>query len=155
MAPDVLLTLELINTSFVLPVEFKVTVPEPPAVTVLPTVKVPVVAVKLTVPFAAVLMAPLVVSAPVLLTVTFPAALCVIPVRVNAAVFVNAILPLLVFVALKLETVLAAFKVVPPTELVVKRAPLNSPAALSDTVPAVPVNEILPVVVILPAFKVK
>ena len=48
------------------PVAVRPTVPEPPAVTAAPMVSVPVVAVRLMLPLAAVVIAPLVVSAPVL-----------------------------------------------------------------------------------------
>lgn len=76
------------------------------------------------------------------------------PVMPSAPVLVRETSPLVALVALKLETVLAAFKVVPPTELVVKRAPLKSPAPVSETVPAVPVKERLLELVILPVLKV-
>ena len=97
--------------------------------------------------------------APVLLIVTSPVPLCVMPVMVSgAAVFVNCTTPTPVFVALKLAAVLALFKIVPKAELVVTKA---APTILfvvlevtSETVPAVPVKLTEPVVLRLPLFKV-
>jgi len=59
------------NISLVPPVADNVTVPDPPAVTAAPNVCVPL-DVKLIAPFAAVVIAPFVVNAPVLFTVTLP-----------------------------------------------------------------------------------
>src|SRR6202044_1532788 len=49
---------------------------------------------------------------------------------------------LVIFVALKLDTVLAPFNVCPPAEFVVSNAPLIKPAPLSDNAP-LEVKEIL------------
>src|SRR5665811_2063308 len=93
MLPDVLPTLALIKMSLLAPVVFSVTVPVPSAVTALPRVSVPPVAVNEIEPFepaATVLIAPLVVNAPVLVTLILPPPVLVIPVIVNgAAVLVN------------------------------------------------------------------
>ncbi len=59
-----------------------------------------------------------------------------------------------VLVALNVETVFAFANAVPPTEEVVNVAPLMVPAAASLTTPFVPVKFTLPVVLMLPAFKV-
>src|SRR6266404_2135936 len=73
----------------------------------------------------------------------------------GAAVLVREIFPLVVLVALNEVTVFALPSVVPPTELVVSNAAVKTlPAPASDTVPAEPVKETFPVVVILPAFNV-
>ena len=67
---------------------------------------------------------------PVLLTLTFPPPDWAIPVMVNgSAAFTSEISPLVVFVALKLCTVLVPFSVVPPAELVVSSAALIAPRA--------------------------
>src|SRR5207302_7761477 len=79
---------------------------------------------------------PVSASAPVLFTVTLPPPLSLILVSVSgAAVFVRLTFPLVVFVALKLPTVLAPFSAVPPTELVDNSAPLIVPAPDSLTAP--------------------
>ena len=66
------------------------------------------------------------------------------PVIVNgAAVLTNAMLPLVIFAALKLDTVLAPASVCPPTEFVVNKAPLIKPAPLSLMAP-LEVNDTLP-----------
>ena len=62
--------------------------------------------------------------APVLLIIRLPT-VCVIPVIPSVLIFVSAIFPLLIFVALKPEIVFALLSVVPPTELVVSNAPLT------------------------------
>jgi hypothetical protein len=84
ITPDVLATLALIKMLLVAPVAVSVTVPEPPAVTVLPRVSVPPKAVNEMAP-ASVLIVPLVVNAPVLATTTFPPPVSLIPVIVNGA----------------------------------------------------------------------
>ena len=100
------------------------TVPVPPAVTTAPMVSRPV-AVSEMVPLAAavVVTAPLVVNAPVLLTVTFePAAVpfWAIPVTVNVvAELARLIAPLVALVALKLPTVFPCERVCPPVDVVV------------------------------------
>ena len=89
IAPVVLLTLALTRISLLVPVVPSVTVPEPLAVTVLPIVSVPVAANEI-LPLDPVLIAPLVVNAPALLTTTLPPPVSLIPVIVNGApVFVN------------------------------------------------------------------
>src|SRR3984957_4255556 len=70
IAPVVLLTFASNKISLVVPVALNVTVPAPPAVTALPNVSVPL-AFKVIAPVS-VLITPLVVRAPVLLTITFP-----------------------------------------------------------------------------------
>jgi hypothetical protein len=89
ITPEVLLTVAPTRMLLAAPVAVSVTVPEPPAVTVLPSVSVPPVAVNEMVP-ASVLIVPLVVNAPVLATTTLPPPVSLMPVTVNgAAVFVN------------------------------------------------------------------
>ena len=108
--------------------------PLPPAVTAAPTVSTPVVDCNEIVPLAAAVVeiAPDFVRLPVLVTLTLePAAVpsWLIPVTVKVpAEFTRVMGPLVVLVALKLVTVLALPSVVPPTELVVSRAPLMTPA---------------------------
>ncbi len=117
--------------SIIVPLEFKPTLFAPPA----------------TVPVIPIL--------PVLLTETAPVPDWVTPVMVNgAAVFTKEITPAPLFEPLKLVTVFALPKVVPVAELVVSRPPFNNPAAASLTAPTVPVSEIPPVVLRLPAFNV-
>jgi hypothetical protein len=153
-APDPLPTFALNKISLVAPVAAKVTKPEPFAITVLPNVSVPL-AFSVMLPLVPVLIAPLVVSAPVLFTTMLPPPVSAMPVIVNgAAVFVNATLPLVVFVALKLETALAPFKVAPPTELVVNNAPLIKPEPLSANVP-LEVRETLLVPAVIPPVILK
>ena len=72
--PDVLPTLALNKISLVAPVALSVTLPEPFAVTALPNVSVPPVAVNEILPFDPVVIAPLVVNAPLLVTTTLPPA---------------------------------------------------------------------------------
>jgi len=160
IAPDVLPTFALNSMSLVPPVADNVTVPDPPAVTALPNVCVPL-EVKLIVPFPPVVIAPLVVNAPVLFTETFPPPVSLIPVIVNgAAVLINAMLPLVVFVPLKLVTVLAPFNVIPPTELAVSNAPPIAPepdsAIVLELVKLVlPVPELIaPVIDIAPVLPI-
>jgi hypothetical protein len=89
IAPAVLATLAPIRILLVAPVAVSVTLPEPPAVTVLLSVSVPPEAVNEIAP-EAVLIAPLVVNAPVLATTTLPPPVSLMPVTVNgAAVLVN------------------------------------------------------------------
>jgi hypothetical protein len=89
ITPEVLLTFAPTRMLLAAPVAISVTVPEPPAVTVLPRVSVPPVAVNEMVP-ESVLITPLVVNAPVLATMTLPPPVSLMPVTVNgAAVFVN------------------------------------------------------------------
>ena len=72
IAPVVLVTAALINTSLAAPLAVRVTVPLPPAVTAVPIVSVPL-AVRLMLPLPpVVIVSVLVVIAPVLLTVTWP-----------------------------------------------------------------------------------
>jgi len=112
--------------------------------TVAPMVNNPL-AVKETVPVSSVT-APLVVIAPVLLTLILPPPVSEMPVMVNgAAVSVNATLPLEVFVALKLLTVLFALSVVPPTDVVVNVPVDKMPAPL--IVP--PADNVIPVAVVM------
>ena len=154
IAPDVLPTLALTRISLLVPVVLSVTVPEPLAVTVLPIVSVPPVAVNEILPFDPVLIAPFVVNAPVFVTATSPVPVSLIPVTVKgAAVFVNEIPPV-AFVALKPVTVLALDNVVPVAETVVSSAPLIKPAPASSIAPSVAVRETLPLVLRLPAFSV-
>ena len=110
--------------------------PAPPAVTAPPIVSVPV-AVRLMPPLAAVATAPVVVSGPMLLTL-MPPPFSLMPVIVSGlAVSLRLIAPLVVFVALKLPTVLAPFRAWPLMELVVSR-PLVPNAPLPDSVIAPP-----------------
>jgi hypothetical protein len=89
MTPEVLLTFAPTRMLLAAPVALRVMVPEPPAVTVLPSVSVPPVAVNEMLP-ASVLIAPPVVNVPVLPTTTLPPPVSLIPVTVNGvAVFVN------------------------------------------------------------------
>jgi hypothetical protein len=76
-------------------------------------------------PPPAVLIAPVIVVVPVLVILTAPVPLLCVTLLTTKLfeVFVKLIAPLVAFVAAKLETVLAPFNVVPPTELVV-----NAPA---------------------------
>ncbi len=98
-----------------------------------------------------VLIAPETVVAPVLVILTPPVPLlCVIPVIENgSALFVNEIVPLLPFVALKLEIILAPPSVVPPTELVVnKPLVVTRPEPVSEIVPL----EVKPTLLAAPAI---
>ena len=105
--PDVLVTAACTSRSFA-PVVVSATVPAPPAVTAAPIVSTPVVAVRLMLPPLPVVIAPVVVRAPVLFTVTSVPGVCVIPVTVRVpAVSVRAMAPLVLFVAVKLPTVFA------------------------------------------------
>ena len=142
IAPEVLAILAFTKISLLPPVATKVTVPEPPAVMLLPSVCVPL-ELKLIVPLAAVLKAPLSVSAPELSIMMLPV-FCVMPVIVKgAALLVNSIFPEPVLVALKLRIVLAALRVVPPTEEVIKEDPERippCPMVLPDVKVATPVK---------------
>src|SRR5476649_149832 len=155
IAPVVLPTLALTRMSLVVPVALRVTLPAPLAVTVLPNVSVPPVAVKKILPFDPVPIAPLVVNAPLLVTVISPVPDSLMPVTVNVpAVFIN-VMPPVALVALKLATVLALPKLVPVAEIVVSSALLLiKPAPASLIAPAVLVKDTLPSVLMLPAFKV-
>ena len=107
--------------------------------TAAPTVNVPELAWRL-IALPAVLswIAPEVVNAPLLFTV-IPPPVSLMPVTVKgAAVFVNCTLPLapLVFVALKLPTVFAPFKVVPVAETVVNNPVVLNVPPVSVTLPA-------------------
>ena len=97
--------------------------------------------------------------APVLLIVRLPPPVCEIPLIPNAPVFVNATLPLVVFVALKVARTFAPFNVCPPTDEVVNvPLPFINPAPLSaivlfdvnDVVPAPSAN--VPVMLIAPVL---
>ena len=124
ITPEVLPTFALNKISLVAPVALSVTLPEPFAVTALPNVSVPPVAFNEILPFEPVLIAPLVVNAPLFVTVISPVPVSLIPVIVNgAAVLVNEIPPV-ALVALKLVTVFAFPKLVPVAETVVSNAPL-------------------------------
>ncbi len=91
--------------------------------------------------FAPAAMEPVMLMAPVLLTLTLPVPDCEIPVMVNgAAVLTNETAPPPVLVALNVETVFAFANAVPPTEEVVNVAPLMVPAPASLTTPFVPVK---------------
>ena len=123
IVPVVLPTFVLKSISLDTPVADNVTPPEPPAVTVLPNVSVPL-AFKVMLPFAAVLIAPIIVMPPVLLMTIFPPPVSFIPVIVNGlAEFVNWMPPLVVFVPLKFVNTFTLFKVMPPTEFVVSVTP--------------------------------
>jgi hypothetical protein len=99
---------------------------------------------------------PVILKIPVLLTVTVPPVLvCVMPVTFNVLTeLVKEITPVPLFVALKLLTPFTLPNVVLVPETVVNKAPLIVPAPPSFTVAAVPVKLTLPVVLILPAFKI-
>jgi hypothetical protein len=134
------------------PVAFNVT--EPLAVTVLSKVSVPPAAVNEILP-EAVLIAPLVVNAPLLVTLISPVPVSLIPVtNKEAAVLVREIPPF-ASVALKLVTVLALPKVVPVAEFVASNAPLIVFAPISVIAPVVAVKETLPLVLRLPPFRVR
>ena len=126
IAPEVLVTLAFTKISLLLPVATKVTVPEPPALMLLPSVCV-AFDVKLMLPLAAVLIVPLVVMPPVLPIMISPV-FCAMPVIVSGvALFVREIFPAPVLVALKLDRRLALPKLVPPTEEVIKEGPDSTP----------------------------
>jgi hypothetical protein len=104
-------------------------------------------------------MLPVMLIAPVLFTLMLPVPVCEMPVIVNgAAVLISEMLPIPVFVALKLVTTLALFNVAPVAELVVSKPPVinavlvsaNAPLDVKDTllVPAA----MLPVTVRLPVL---
>jgi hypothetical protein len=154
ITPEVLATLAPIRMLLLVPVAFNVTLPEPPAVTVLPKVSVPPEAVNEILPLGPVLMAPLVVNAPLLMTFTLPAPASLIPVTSKAAAVFARETPPLASVALKLVTVLALPKVVPVAETLVSNAPLIKSVLISLMAPAVAVRETLPLVLILPPFNV-
>ncbi len=108
-----------------------------------------------------VLIAPETVVAPVLVILTPPVPLlCVIPViEKGSALFVNEIVPLVPFVALKLEIILAPPRVVPPTEFVVnKPVVVTRPAPVSEIAPLevkptlLAAPAIVPVIPILPVL---
>ena len=103
------------------PVASSVTAPEPPAVTAAPMVSVPV-EVRPIAPLAAVLTMPVVVRAPVLLTVTLPPPVSLMLVMVSGAAVLVSWMPLAeASVALKLLTVFALPSVWPVPETVVSR----------------------------------
>ena len=104
---------------------------------------------------------PLVVNAPVFVTLILPP-VSVMPVTANVAVLTNDIFPDVLFVALKLVMVLAPPNVVPVAELVARAPSLTNPAPLSEIAPVdvkvavlllpgdtVPVKLISPVFVIV------
>src|SRR5277367_1274622 len=85
--------------------------------------------VRLTAPPPPALTVPVMLAAPVLFTTTLPPPVSLMPVIVSgAAVLISAMFPLVVLVALKLDTVLALFSVVPVAESAVNRFALMSPA---------------------------
>ncbi len=121
---DVLLALKLetaLAPSNTVPVSEDV-VKSAPLTAPLPESEISVEAVKLTLPLPAAT-APVKLMAPVLSMETLPPD-CVTPVTVKVlAVLIKLISPLVVFVALKLVTVFASVKVVPPSDEVVNSAP--------------------------------
>jgi hypothetical protein len=155
ITPEVLLTFAPTRMLLPAPVAFNVTVPEPPAVTVLPSVSVPPVAVNAMLPEAVLIAPVIVVNAPLFVTVILPAPVSLIPVTVKgAAVFMREIPPP-ASVALKLVTVLALPKLVPAPEFVVSNAPLIVFVLISLIAPAEAVRETLPLVLRLPPFRVR
>ena len=103
-----------------------------PAVAVIfaPIVSAPL-AIRLTKPVPVVLIAPLVLSAPVLFTVVVPLPAWLIPVTVSVpAVFVSAMLPLVVLAALNALTVCPKSSTVPPTEALVSVVPVIAPESV-------------------------
>jgi hypothetical protein len=154
ITPEVLLTFAPTRMLLAAPVALRVMLPEPLAVTILPNVSVPPVAVNKILPIDPVLMTPLVVNAPLFVTFTSPVPVSLIPVTVRVdAVFLRET-PLPASVALKLVTVLALPKLVPAAETVVSNAPLIKFVLISLIAPAVAVREILPLVLTLPPFRV-
>ena len=143
----------------VTPTPASATVPVPPAVTTAPIVSRPV-AVNEIVPFAAavVVIAPLVLIAPVLFTVTFePAAVpfCAIPVTFNVpAVLIKLTAPLVALVALKLPAVFACVSVWPPVELVVNRPLVPKVPPAFSVIAAPELAVIAPDALLTAAFKV-
>jgi hypothetical protein len=155
IAPEVLATFAPIRILLLAPVALSMTLPEPLALTVLPMVSVPPVAVNEILPFNPVLIAPPVLNAPLFVTLISPVPVSLIPVtNKGAAVFVREIPPP-ASVALKLVTVLALPKLVPAPEFVVSNAPLIVFVLISLSAPAVAVRETLPLVLILPPFRVR
>src|SRR5207253_1102774 len=110
----------------------------------------PAVAVKVTAPP---LPAPTVPVMPMtkLLTVTLPPPLWLMPVMVRGALSLRDTLPLVVLVALKLQTALAPVRVVPPIELVVS-VPLVLKAPVPVIVPNHGVQLMLPEVLLTTAL---
>jgi hypothetical protein len=88
MRPDVLSTLALTRMSLPAPVALKLTLPVPSAMTVLPSVSVPV-EVREIEPLEPVLIAPLLPKVPVLPITILPPPAWLIPVIINAPVLVN------------------------------------------------------------------
>ena len=95
--PEPLVTLLFTNTSLVVPF-----------------------AVNVIVPVVAAFIRPLTVNVPALVIPILPPPVSLIALVVNAALLFSVILPLVVFVAVKLVTILLSLNVVPPTEDVVK-----------------------------------
>jgi hypothetical protein len=81
-------------------------------------------------------MLPIILIAPVLLTLILPVPVCEMPVIVNgAAVLISEMLPIPVFVALKLVTTFALFNVVPVAEVVVSKPPVIDAVVVSAIAP--------------------
>ena len=154
IAPDVLPTLALTRISLLVPVALKVTLPEPFAVTVLPSVSVPPVAVNEILPLDPVLIAPFVVNAPVFVTATSPVPVSLMPLTVKVVALLTREMPPPASVALKLVTALALPRLVPVAELVLSNAPLMLLVLISLIAPVVAVKETLPPVLMLPPFSV-
>jgi hypothetical protein len=154
ITPEVLLTFAPTRMLLLAPVALRVMLPEPPAVTVLPSVSVPPVAVNAMLPETVLIAPVVVVNAPLFVTVILPAPVSLMPVTVKgAAVFVREIPPP-ASVALKLVTVLALPKVVPLAEFVVSNAPLILLVLISLMAPVFAVRETLPAVLMLPPSRV-
>ena len=114
----VLLKLEIVLAPFNVVPPAELVVRSAPLIKPAPVSEILPVLVKLT--FEPDPIEPVILIAPVLLTVILPPPAWLMPVMVKgAAVLVNAILPLVMLVALKFVMVLALFNVVPPIELVV------------------------------------
>lgn len=132
--PEPVVTAAFTARVFPPPVTVRLMVSVVVPVTAAPRVKLPFVAVRL-MALAAVasVIAPEVTMLPVLLTV-IPPPVSAIPVMVNgAAVLVSLMLPLVLFVALNVEIVFEAFRVVPPTELAVTVPAESLMAPLPDS----------------------
>ena len=109
IAPDVLLAVAFTSTSAVAPVAVRPTVPEPPAVTVLPTVRVPAFAVRLMAPLLPVEIVPVLLSDVELLTVILPPLLLLaVTVKPPAAVFVTCTIPLVVLENPRFDTAVSS-----------------------------------------------
>src|SRR6185437_15240280 len=161
LPPVVFVALKLLTTfappSVVPPTELVVSVPVV-LISPEPFSEIAPVSVSVTFPAPA-LTVPVIVVPPALFTATVPPPVWLIPVVVSAAPFVRLMLPLVVFVALKLLTRFAPPRIASPTELVV-RVPvvLINPEPLSEiaqvsvsvTFPAPALT--VPVIVVPPAL---